>query len=176
MHVLTFEGERREFRSPPICCCCSTTVDPASPRESHAIEVGTPVGEAESPEPIVVTACEPCQHHWTETSKGTKVGGALVGLSVLGVAIAFWKGKLTLLVGCLTLIVMVVIAGLLTQFAFRTKLDHACHSGPNGPVEAKRTGEGNLELRFWNPRFAAEFGRRNGASENDLAKIPESES
>jgi hypothetical protein len=176
MQMLTFEGDRREFRSPPICCCCSTTVDPASPRESHTIDVGAPLGEADAREPIVVAACEPCQHHWTETSKGTKVGAALVGLSVLIVAIAFWKGRLTLLVGCLTLIVMVVVTGLLTQFVFRTKLDPACHSGPNGPIEAKQTGEGKLELRFWNPRFAGEFGRLNGASEDDLKKITEVES
>jgi hypothetical protein len=120
--------------------------------------------------------CAPCQFHWTETSKGTKVGAALVGLSVLGVAIAIWKGKLTFLVGCLTLIVMVIIAALLAQFVFRTKLDPGCHSGPNGPVEAKRTREGKLELTFWNLRFAREFGKRNGLPEEQLKEIPQAES
>jgi hypothetical protein len=129
------------------------------------------MGEAEAYEPIVVATCAPCQYHWTETSKETRVGAALFGLIVFTVVVAVAKGKVTLFTGCLSATIAVLVMGAIVHLAFGQKLDPGCRSGPNGPIQAKRTEEGKLELTFWNPRFAREFGLRNGAPEEQLKGI-----
>lgn len=164
--------EAPEPRFPPLCACCAVSVDPSNPRESHSVVVTRELGESDMETTLSLPACEPCQFHWTETSKETKVGVALTGFILLVVAIAFWKGKVNVLGGCLAAILMLTVMGFVVHFVFRQKLDPGCHSGASGPVEAKRTGDGKLQLTFWNPKFAREFGKMNDAPADEVEKIP----
>lgn len=171
-HTLTFAGGDRTFSSPPMCCCCGTTVDPSNPRETQAVDVTRPMSESEVHEPIVVATCAPCQYHWTETSKERAAFAVLFGLTFLFTAYRILARRAPWLFTCLTAVVALVVGATIIHFVFKQKLDTACNSGPNGPVEAKVTDEGALELKFWNPLFAREFGVRNGVPAEQLKGVP----